>query len=85
MYPKCFISYCWSNSREAVNQGSRKVTGALGWGDPRDIKRTLEKQGVSCWMDIERVGQGGLFEDIAEGLRHAKVMLACVSDEVRTT
>ena len=26
--------------------------------------------------------QGGLFEDIAEGLRHAKVVVACVSDEV---
>ena len=26
--------------------------------------------------------QGGLFEDIAEGLRHAKVMVACISDEV---
>jgi hypothetical protein len=26
--------------------------------------------------------QGGLFEDIAEGLRNAKVMVACISDEV---
>ncbi len=25
--------------------------------------------------------QGGLFEDIAEGLRHAELMIACVSDE----
>lgn len=25
--------------------------------------------------------QGGLFEDIADGLRQAKVMVACVSDE----
>ena len=28
------------------------------------------------------VFQGGLFEDIADGLRHAKLVLVCVSDEV---
>lgn len=29
--------------------------------------------------------QGGLFEDIAEGLKVAKVMIACVSDEVMSS
>jgi hypothetical protein len=30
---------------------------------------------------IQFMLQGGLFEDIAEGLRDAKLMIACVSDE----
>ena len=56
-YPPCFISYCWSNSQDAVSRGSRSQPGAIGWGDPREFKKFLEKNGVQCWMDIERVGQ----------------------------
>ena len=51
------MSYCWANSHEAVKKGTKSVPGALGWADPRDLKKHLEKHGVSCWMDIERVGQ----------------------------
>ncbi|XP_060069823.1 uncharacterized protein LOC132549872, partial [Ylistrum balloti] len=79
--PGCFVSYCWSNSHDAIAKGSRKKEGALGWGDPRKIKNFLESKGISCWLDIERVGGGGLFEDIAGGLRKAQVVVACVSDE----
>ena len=39
--------------------------------------------GMSCWVDIEQTGKEGLFKDIAEGLKNAKVVIACVSDEVR--
>ena len=56
-YPKCFVSYCWSNSADAVRKGSRQQAGSLGWGDPREIKKTIEDNGMSCWMDVERVGQ----------------------------
>ncbi|XP_033763307.1 uncharacterized protein LOC117344606 [Pecten maximus] len=79
--PVCFVSYCWSNSHDAISKGSRKKEGALGWGDPRKVKNFLESKGISCWLDIERVGGGGLFEDIAGGLRKAQVVVACVSDE----
>ena len=56
-HPECFISYCWSNSKDAIQKGSRSIQGALGWGDPRNFKNFIEKNSVSCWMDIERVGQ----------------------------
>ncbi|XP_064623321.1 uncharacterized protein LOC135485349 isoform X1 [Lineus longissimus] len=75
----CFLSYCWGNSHHAVKLGHGPE--ALGWGDPREVKDYLEKNGVHCWMDIERTGVGGLFEDIGEGLRHSKVMVACISEE----
>ncbi|XP_059152537.1 uncharacterized protein LOC131938499 [Physella acuta] len=80
-YPDCFISYCWANSKMAVDLGSATKEGALGWGDPRKIKEFLESKGIKCWLDIEQMGQEGFFEDIADGLRKAKVMVAFVSDE----
>ncbi|XP_023932352.1 uncharacterized protein LOC106160503, partial [Lingula anatina] len=78
-----FISYCWSNSHDAVKKGTAEKDGALGWekGDPREIRSYLESQGVRCWLDIEQAGKTGLFEDISEGLKKAKVVVACVSDE----
>ncbi len=56
-YPKCFVSYCWANSHEAVKKGTKSSEGSLGWGDPRDLKKHLEKNKIPCWMDIERIGQ----------------------------
>ena len=83
--PQCFISYCWSNSHDAIAKGSRHVDGALGWqgGDPRAVKNFLESKGIHCWLDIERVGGTGLFHSIADGLREAKSMVVFVSDEVQ--
>ncbi|KAK7478154.1 hypothetical protein BaRGS_00030601 [Batillaria attramentaria] len=80
-YPECFISYCWANSKTAADLGSASNPKAQGWGDPRKIKQFLQDRKVPCWLDIEQMGQEGFFEDIAEGLRKAKVMVACVSDE----
>ncbi|XP_035826698.1 uncharacterized protein LOC101848126 [Aplysia californica] len=80
-YPECFISYAWANSKTAVELGSATVEGALGWGDPRKIKEFLQSHGVNCWLDVEQMGQEGFFEDLADGLRKAKVMVAFVSDE----
>jgi hypothetical protein len=34
----------------------REVPGALGYGDPRELKSFLEEHGVRCWIDVERVG-----------------------------
>ena len=55
-YPECFISYCWSNSHDAISKGSRKKENALGWGDPRKIKEFLSEKQIGCWLDVERVG-----------------------------
>lgn len=56
--PDCFISYCWTNSHDAIQKGSRSKEGALGWngGDPRTVKKFLTEKGVKCWIDVERVG-----------------------------
>lgn len=80
-YPKVFISYCWSNSARAVEMGRKSSPDALGPVDPREIKDFLTEKGVDCWLDVEQTGAAGLFEDIAEALRHAKLVLACVSDQ----
>ncbi|KAH9490076.1 hypothetical protein Btru_035167 [Bulinus truncatus] len=80
-YPECFISYCWSNSKTAVDLGSTTKEGALGWGDPRKLKDYLQSHGINCWLDVEQTRQEAFLEDIAAGLRKAKVMVACVSDE----
>ena len=82
MFPKCFISYCWSNSKDAIDKGSRHIEGAIDGADPRHLKTYLEKEGVECWMDIEQVGRNGLFKDITDGLKKAKVVVACISNEV---
>lgn len=78
----CFISYCWYNSKKAMAKSSNqnKMSG-IGKIDPRDLKDKLEKMGIKCWMDVEQVGQTGLYQDIAKGLRKAKVMICCISDE----
>ncbi|XP_046562629.1 LOW QUALITY PROTEIN: uncharacterized protein LOC124271531 [Haliotis rubra] len=80
-FPPCFISYCWQNSAEAVARGTRSTEGAVGYGDPRAIKKYLDDHGVQCWLDVERVGLHGLFEDIAEGLLNARAVIVCVSDQ----
>ena len=56
-FPACFISYCWGNSQRAVDKGTRSTPGAVGWGDPRQVKEYLEEKGVPCWMDTEQVGK----------------------------
>ena len=38
---------------------------------------------IGLYLYLSFCTQGSLFEEIAQGLRHAKVMVVCVSDEVR--
>uniref|UniRef100_A0A1I8IUS2 TIR domain-containing protein n=1 Tax=Macrostomum lignano TaxID=282301 RepID=A0A1I8IUS2_9PLAT len=78
-----FISYCWANSQEAVKAGHGKATSrSIGFGDPRKLKKHLEEAGgLSCWIDIERLGENGMFEDLCQGLKACKLVVACLSDE----
>ncbi|KAK2167471.1 hypothetical protein LSH36_27g04002 [Paralvinella palmiformis] len=77
-----FLSYCWTNSEEAIKCGhAQPKEGSIGHGDPRKIKSLLENHQLSCWIDYERVGRVGLFHDIAEGMKQAKAVVAFVSDE----
>lgn len=50
--------------------------------DPRKVCEALRARGMTPWLDIEVLGGGsGLFGDIAKGLKAAKLVVLCVSDE----
>jgi hypothetical protein len=81
-----FISYCWSNSHDAVRKkaGSIENNTTLGWLDPRDLQSFFTKNGIDVWLDINEIGStttSGLFGEITKGLTKAKLVIACVSDE----
>ena len=38
-------------------KGSKCSATSIGCGDPREIKKFLESNGVKCWVDIENVGK----------------------------
>jgi hypothetical protein len=57
-----FLSYCWVNSELATKAGqARRIEGAIGNGDPRELKTFLESNGFSCWIDIDQVGRVSKF------------------------
>lgn len=84
-----FISYCWLNSENA--QKAKQVKEFIGspFADPRKVHASLVKENkFSLWIDIERLRTTnqneeslGMFEQIAEGLGKAKVVLAFVSKQ----
>lgn len=80
---QCFISYCRVNSQDAINKGTpQKDKLSVGWGDPRELKKQLEKAGYSVWIDFEQVGsKRNLFEDIVDGIRNCQLFIACISNE----
>ncbi|VDI30258.1 Hypothetical predicted protein [Mytilus galloprovincialis] len=80
-HPSVFLSYCWSNCKEACSVTTTATKTSLGYGDPRVLKRHLEKNGCKSWLDIEQMGKNGLYQDITVGLQNAKVLVLCVSDE----
>ncbi|KAK3588393.1 hypothetical protein CHS0354_028970 [Potamilus streckersoni] len=81
--PDVFISYCWTNSEDAARKRGHREPDAIGYGDPREVKNYLQRNGIECWIDIEMIGKEkeGIFADMAVGLRKSKVLLACISDE----
>jgi hypothetical protein len=78
-----FISYCHSNSHDAISKGTPfKSELSLGWADPRSLKTFLENEEYTVWIDYEQVGlKNTLFEDIVDGIRNAKVVIACISND----
>jgi hypothetical protein len=81
--PQIFISYCRVNSHDAVKKGTMvKNKNSLGWADPRELKNFLENEGYSVWVDYEQIGmKKTLFEDIVDGIRNCKCVIACISNE----
>eukprot|EP00298_Acanthocystis_sp_HF-20_P015273 c21080_g1_i1.p1 GENE.c21080_g1_i1~~c21080_g1_i1.p1 ORF type:complete len:422 (-),score=173.13 c21080_g1_i1:117-1382(-) len=74
-----FISYCWANSQNAKDLN--EVKEVFGVTDPRQVQADLEARGIKSWLDKQQLGKRGLFEDIADGLISAKVVVAFLSDE----
>ena len=86
--PKCTMSRnappkieirLWYKISTAQGTISLKLLG--GKLDPKLVYCDLKKELLSLSM-LYRMFQGGLFEDIASGLQHAKIIVACLSDEV---
>jgi hypothetical protein len=53
--------------------------------DPRVLAELLVKQGHTVWLDIWRLESGrtgGMFEQIAQGIKNAKVVVVFMSAEV---
>lgn len=46
------------------------------------MKNHLEAEGFTTWIDYEQIGsKKTLFEDIVDGIRNSKALIACVSNE----
>jgi len=78
---KIFISYCWKNSKQALQL--RQVQSYNGQADPRDIAKQVEQiMEEKCWIDID-VANGGhaLFSAIQIGIDQSEVVVACISDQ----
>ena len=77
-----FISYCWKNSSGAAEAGD--VSGYNGLTDPRFLKAEIEREtGLSCWLDVEQLGNDGLFHGLYKALNSPSlsVVVLCLSDE----
>jgi hypothetical protein len=76
------VSYCWSNSTTAFHRGH--VSSVEGRTDPIAMKGEIERAtGLRCWLDVEQLGSGGLFQGIHAALssKSLKCVILCVSDE----
>jgi len=82
---KIFFSYCWTNSKDAIERKQIPFCVGNEWNDPRRIvKKIAESTGMATWLDIERLGGAAslqMFDQIATAIKHAKVIVACVSEQ----
>jgi len=68
-----FISYCWKNSKLASSKDS------IGQTDPRSVAKILKQDSLKVWLDIEKLGRAGLFEELANGIISCKLFIAFIS------
>jgi hypothetical protein len=63
--PEIFLSYQWGTQNEV-----------------RLLRQHLEMAGYRCWMDVGQMGGGDkLFAKIDAGLRAARVVICCVTNQ----
>jgi hypothetical protein len=70
--PDVFISYCWSNSLDAVNKGTKSEPKSLGWMDPRALVAFFQQKNIECWIDVQEINSSNsLFGEITKGMNEA--------------
>ena len=80
--PDVFISYCWQNSKDAINKGTKGQASALGWLDPRTLVKFFAEHNIEAWLDIQEASPvTTLFAEITKGMNEASLVVACLSDE----
>eukprot|EP00732_Lithocolla_globosa_P005295 Lithocolla_globosa_v1_NODE_5397_length_1246_cov_6.898405.p1 type:complete len:390 gc:universal NODE_5397_length_1246_cov_6.898405:1199-30(-) len=62
-----FFSYCWADHEQPDPVS------------PRVVAHAFKQHGYSTWLDIDKLGQNALFQDIASGLAGCRVCIAFVS------
>ena len=83
--PDVFLSYCWRNSFKA--EDAKQITSVIRsrYSDPRLLKYMIAQLGYKVWLDIEQLHsantKANLYGQIVEGLKSAKVVIPCISDD----
>eukprot|EP00794_Sanderia_malayensis_P015993 gene15993-17604_t len=80
-----FVSYCWTNSFDALRNKQIKALEGGEFSDPRLVKKELESAGYKLWLDIERLrsanANASMYEQLTQALKDAKVVMPFVSKE----
>ena len=84
-HAEVFLSYCWTNSQLAEDAKQIKDANGSKLSDPRFLKDKIAEYGYNVWLDIEQLesanADAGLFGQIVQGLKSAKLIIPCISDE----
>ncbi|KAI8607602.1 hypothetical protein BC830DRAFT_1175152 [Chytriomyces sp. MP71] len=78
-----FMSYCWTNSADALSQGQLGArTANTGPLDPRILARHLSQNGAVCWLDVDRrSGEQSRLHTLVNTILVSKFAILCISKE----
>ena len=83
--PDVFLSYCWNNSQLAEDAKQIDNVNGTIFSDPRLLKTKIAEHGYNVWLDVEQLQsantKAGLFGQIAHGMKAAKLIVPCISDQ----
>ncbi|XP_065668500.1 uncharacterized protein LOC136088541 isoform X3 [Hydra vulgaris] len=84
-YFDVFLSYCWKNSYRAEELKQIEKSVGNKFADPRLLKDMIAQLGYKVWLDTEQLSpantSSGLFGQITEGIKLAKVFIPFISDD----
>ena len=79
--PDVFLSYCWSNSQLAEDANQIDNVNGTIFSDPRLLKTKIAEHGYNVWLDVEKMQTANMYQQILQGMRAAKIIVACISYE----